>query len=337
MKTDFVNKPTIYLDQIITRLNYVINAVNLIATPEIIPINNYLVKLKNYVKFKMNDCIEKNKDSEDVNNFISENNEIDSNKSSIVINHIVNFLNKISDTIKEDTTIKISCSVILNNIGNIPDEIKNCLDEIELRYMSLFHKLKIANNKINNLEFELKKLNRENFDKLKTNDIFKVKVPKYMADRYNIKGDFTLYSYVKTIVKFLTDIDNRIAGDYTKNHRCIMPSNIAEYRECINVVIGCLIVFLEDNEEEPISNKKVSIEITDKLESNVEEDLTTLTYLELVERRNLIDQLILKKADEEIKSTVDKIYSLIKDLIDKNIDFNFDELHSKLALKFQDN
>ena len=399
MKTDTVNNNIIYFNEINIKLSSIINAVNLIANPEIVPINNDLVDLKNcvnmmkkqyitndikdlvvyldkineavssiidkfifknpkntnnnrklqittdknlqkiynklselqkYLVFKRNELTKENKENEVINNSTSENGEKMSSYESTV-----------SISIKEELLIDVnkSLSAVIGMLNENPLAFyytkrlyEEFLDSIKVLYEWKPDLLAIMNKVIDDEDSVMK-----NTDKLKTNDVFKVKVPKYIADCYNVEENVTLYSYIETIVKFLTDIDNRIAGDYTKNHRCIMPFNIAEYREYINVVTCCLKTFLEDNEEEPNSNKCVSIEITDDLESNVEEDLTTLTYLELIERRNLVDKLILKKEKEEINLTVDKIYSLLKDLLDKGIDFDFGELHSKLTLKFQDN
>ena len=318
MKTDTVNNNIIYFNEINIKLSSIINAVNLIANPEIVPINNDLVDLKNcvnmmkkqyitndikdlvvyldkineavssiidkfifknpkntnnnrklqittdknlqkiynklselqkYLVFKRNELTKENKENEVINNSTSENGEKMSSYESTV-----------SISIKEELLIDVndSLSAVIGMLKENPLAFcytKRLYEEF-LDSIKTLYEMNYEMNKVN----DGKDLFNENTGKLKSDNVFKVKVPRHIADRYNIKGDFTLYSYIETIVKFLRDIDSRIAGDYTKNHKCIMPSNIAEYREHINTVIICLVVFLKDNEEEDNSNKKVSID-----------------------------------------------------------------------------
>ena len=370
MRTNTINNLiTHYFDEIDFSLSMIINMCNLNITPEIIPINNDLVNLKKYVNIKKEEyrlsnnndpIVYFNKIDETISFIINNLVSISPNENLQIIyrelNHIKNYLSYKRDELTKDnknsekgekmssyeSTVGISIKEeLLIDVNDSLSAVIGMLKENPLAFCytkRLYEEFLDSIKTLYEMNYEMNKVNdgkdlfNENTGKLKSDNVFKVKVPRHIADRYNIKGDFTLYSYIETIVKFLRDIDSRIAGDYTKNHKCIMPSNIAEYREHINTVIICLVVFLKDNEEEDNSNKKVSIEVTDELESNVEEDISTLTYLELVERRDLIDKLILEETDKEIKSTIDKVYSLTEDLKNKGIELDFNVLCNELKL-----
>ena len=359
------NNSITLLNEIDTRLNTVINSVNLNITPEIISINNDLVNLKKYVNIKKEEyrlsnnndpIVYFNKIDETISLIINNLVSISPNENLQIIyhelNHIKNYLSYKRDELTKDnknsekgekmssyeSTVGISIKEEL--LIDVNDSLSAVIGMLKKNPLAFCYTKRLYEEFLDSIKtlYEMNKviddkdLFNENTGKLKSDDVFKVKVPKYIADRYNVEESVTLYSYIKTTVEFLTNIDNRIADDYTKNNRCIMPSNIAEYRERINVVIGCLVVFLKDNEEEDNSNKKVSIEVTDELESGVKEDFTTLTYSELVERRNLIDELILEETDKEIKSTIDKVYSLTEDLKNKGIELDFNVLCNELKL-----